>query len=66
MIGTQYPDKDFATARATAALHGITLERIEDDRGTELFIASRSALCRNFDTLAGFMEWLERQEARRV
>lgn len=66
MIGTTYPDKDFATARATAALHGIVLERIEDDRGAEIFIASRSALCRNFDTLAGFLEWLARVEARRV
>ena len=64
MIGTSYPDKDLATARAMAALQCIALERIENDRGVEEFVATRGPLTRQFDCLASFNSWLVRVEAR--
>lgn len=64
MIGTTYPDKDFATARTHAAMAGVELHRQDDDRGCEVFIATRGPLTKCFDTLAGFLEWLGKVEAR--
>ena len=64
MIGTTYPDKDFATARAHAAMQGVSLTRQDDDRGCEILIATRGPLTKCFDTLAGFLEWLAKVEGR--
>jgi hypothetical protein len=51
--------KRFATARARAALRGIALHALEDDRGAPLYIASWNALTRQFADLAGVEQWLE-------
>ena len=64
MSGTTYPDKDFATACARAAMLGIQLHRQDDDRGNEVFIATRGPLTKCFTTLADFLAWLERIEGR--
>jgi len=53
------PFKRLATARAHAALLGIALHALEDDRGAPLYVASCNALTRQFADLAGLEHWLE-------
>lgn len=57
-IGTD--QKRLATVTARCALAGITLHRIEDDRGRETFIVTRWALTRELQTLDDVEQWLER------
>lgn len=49
-----------ATLMAVAALKGITITPIEDDRGRRIYIASRWSLTRQCDTLDDLTDWLER------
>jgi hypothetical protein len=55
--------KRLATAQARAALRGIALHILEDDRGRALFVVSRDALTRQFDDLASVESWLDCLEA---
>ena len=55
--------KRLATARARAALRGITLHVLEDDRGSALYVASLHALTRQFDNLAAIESWLDSLDA---
>lgn len=52
--------KHFATLQARAALHGITLIQSTDDRDRPLYVASRWALTRDFDSLLAVSQWLDR------
>lgn len=60
MSAGQIPAKAFSTVQARAALAGVTLTRLEDDRGREVLIASRWALTRQFDNLPDVESWLDR------
>jgi hypothetical protein len=53
-------DKQFATLQARAALAGVQLLRSTDDRGREVFVASRWALTAQFASLAEVEAWLQR------
>lgn len=64
MIGTTYPDRDFAAARAQAVMLGVALYRQEDEHGYQYFIATRGHQTEVFDTLPGFLEWLDKLERR--
>lgn len=55
--------KRLATGQARAALRGIALHALEDDRGRALFVASLHALTRQFDDLAAVEAWLDALEA---
>ncbi len=55
--------KRFATARARAALRGIALHALEDDRGAPLYVASQHALTRQFFDLAEVEHWLASLDA---
>jgi hypothetical protein len=57
--------KRFETARARAALRGITLHAIESDGGTALYVATFHALTKSFTDLADVETWLERVDGRR-
>ncbi len=48
------------TLRARCALVGIALHVTTDDHGQTVFIASRWALTRTFETLAEVEAWLDR------
>jgi len=50
--------KRFETARARAALRGIALHAMDDDRGCPLYVASIHALTRQFADLAEVEAWL--------
>ena len=52
--------KAFATLQARAALMGVALSRIQDDRGNEVFIASKWALTKQLATLAEVEQLLVR------
>ena len=52
--------KRFANAQARAALAGVALARTEGDDGRPLFIASRWALTKTFDSIAQVEVWLDR------
>ena len=52
--------KAFATLQARAALVGVALSRIQDDRGIEVFIASKWALTKELATLAEVEQLLVR------
>ena len=52
--------KRFATLQARAALAGVGLSRTEDDRGHEVFIASKWALTKQLASLAEVEELLVR------
>jgi len=51
-------DKRLATLRARAALAGVTLYAIDDDRGKPVFIVSRWELTRQLDSLDAVEAWL--------
>lgn len=53
-------DKRFSTLQARAALGGVTLFAIDGDHGQSIFIASRWALTRPFDSLDDVAIWLDR------
>jgi hypothetical protein len=57
-------EKTFETARAKAALRGIRLHRQQDEYDGDIFLAVRGMETRCFDTLAAFLEWLDRVETR--
>ncbi|MEP7301712.1 MAG: hypothetical protein ABI699_09300 [Caldimonas sp.] len=61
---TTYPDKEFATAQAAAALAGATLRRIEDDRGDELFVLTRLHVTRHLRDLNEVHAWIEKLSGR--
>jgi hypothetical protein len=62
---TTRPDKAFASAQARAALLGFTLERVEDDSGSDRFILNRwSSLSRLFASTDAVEQWLDRHESR--
>jgi hypothetical protein len=46
-----YPDKAFATVRARAALVGIAVSRITDDRGEEVFVVSWNSITKQLRDL---------------
>ena len=52
--------KRFHTLQARAALGGVALFAIDGDRGQPVYIASRWALTRPFDTLDEVAIWLNR------
>lgn len=52
--------KKLDTLRARCALAGIALHVSQDDRGHVMFIASRWALTRSFETMAEVDAWLVR------
>ena len=52
--------KAFATLQARAALAGVALSRLQDDRGNEVFIASKWALTKQLATLAEVEQLLVR------
>ena len=52
--------KRFATLQARAALAGVALSRTEDDRGHEVFIASKWALTKQLASLAEVEDLLAR------
>ncbi len=60
MHGEAGDGKRFATARARAALRGVALHALEDDRGASLYVASQHALTRQFTDLAEVEHWLKR------
>jgi hypothetical protein len=51
-------EKLLATLRARAALAGVTLYAIDDDRGKPVFIVSRWELTRQLDSLDAVEAWL--------
>jgi hypothetical protein len=51
--------KRISTLRARAALHGVVVNVIEDDRGGALYIFSRWALCRQLDSIDAAERWLD-------
>lgn len=55
--------KRLATAQARAALRGIALHVLEDDRGAALYVASLHAMTRQFDDLAAVETWLNGLDA---
>jgi hypothetical protein len=46
MTAARLDDKLYATLQAKAALLGVSLIRSEDERGHEVFIVSKWAMCR--------------------
>ena len=61
-IGAPESAKRLSTARARAAIRGIALHAIDDDRGAELFVASLHALTRQFSGLDEVEAWLDTVE----
>ena len=51
--------KQFATAQALAALHGVTLHQLEGDSGRPIYIATRWAMTKQLDTLQEVGVWLQ-------
>lgn len=54
--------KRTATATARAALRGITVHRLQDDRGRPEFVVSWHALPRAFSSIDDVEGWLDRFE----
>lgn len=52
--------KRFATLQAHAALAGVVLHQLDGDFGRPVYIATRWALTRQFDSLGEVALWLER------
>lgn len=51
MSASPLDEKAFATLQAKAALVGVALVRSQDEVGREVFIASKWAMCRQFDSV---------------
>lgn len=56
--------KRLATARARAALRGIVLHQLADDRGRPEFVATQGAWTRSFTTIEAVEAWLDQREGR--
>lgn len=54
--------KRIATATAQAALRGITVHQLQDDRGRPEFVVSWHALTRSFSEIGDVEAWLDRFE----
>lgn len=52
--------KRFATLQARAAMAGVALSRLDDDRGRPVFIASKWALTKQLDSLDEVSAFLTR------
>jgi hypothetical protein len=57
--------KRFDTARARAALRGITLHAIESDGGTALYVATFHALTKSFTDLGELEAWVDMVDGKR-
>ncbi|WP_342620836.1 hypothetical protein [Rhodoferax sp. GW822-FHT02A01] len=66
MSGTVGQAKEFATLQAIAALHGVTLHRLEGDYGTPVYVATRWAMTKQLDTLEEVEDWLQRVTGKPV
>jgi len=60
MTCVTYPDKAFATLQAQAALQGVALHRLENDRGQEIYIGTKWAMTRQMHSLDEVEMWLNR------
>ena len=58
--------KRFETLRATAALSGVTLFRIEGDLQPIVYIATRWAMTKQLDSLDEAASWLSRVAGKAV
>jgi len=63
--GTTCDAKAWATAQARCALLGITATRTEADNGRPLFIVTKWALTRSFESLPELAAWLDQVEGIR-
>lgn len=59
-------DKTFATLQAKAALIGVSLVRSTDERGREVFIVSKWALCRQLDSAESVEQLLAQMNGDRA
>ena len=58
-------EKRLATAKARAAMAGVELHAITDDRGAPLYCCVKWAMVASFTDLAQVEEWLGRIEGKR-
>lgn len=58
--------KLFATLQAHAAMNGITVLQSTDDHDRPIYVATRWALCKHFNTLAALHDWLEQVTGKRA
>ncbi len=58
-MGSTDDAKRFATLQAQAALHGVTLHKLEGDFGNPVYVATRWAMTKQLDTLDEAAAWLE-------
>lgn len=61
---TEHQHKLASTLRARAALRGIVVVGIQDDRGNPEWIASLYAMTKAFGSLDELSAWLDRVEGR--
>lgn len=62
---TPEDQKRVATLRARAALVGVALHAIDGDRGVPIYVASRWAMTRQFESLSDLESWLDRVTGKR-
>jgi len=60
MSTTAVHPKTFATQQARAALHGITVHELRDDRGEPEYVATRWFLTKAFSSIGELTAWLDR------
>jgi len=56
---SQQDSKRFATARALAALNGVTLIRVDGEHGRPIYCATRWAMTRQLEDLDQVEAWLQ-------
>lgn len=56
--------KRIATAKARAALRGIVLHQLPDDRGRPEFVATEGPWTRSFSSIEAVEAWLDQREGR--
>lgn len=66
MTGPRLDDKTYATLQARAALAGVSLVRSTDERGQEVFVISKWAMCRQLDTVESVEQLLARMSGERA
>lgn len=66
MSAPRLDDKAFATLQAKAALVGVSLVRSKDERGQEVFVISKWAMCRQLDTVESVEQLLARISGERA
>jgi hypothetical protein len=59
-----YPEKQYSTLQARAALQGAVLHRGQDDRGDELFVVTKWQLTRRLHSLEMVSLWLDKLEGK--